>query len=72
MEKVLQKLLDAAPAAGLSEREVEALREIIEAFRGWQILGRAARWLIAVLVTLAGAAVAWDTLVSHLRGWWQQ
>lgn len=67
----LQRLLDGAPAAGLTEQDVDALHRIIAAYRGWQILGRATKWLIAVLVTLAVAAVAWDTLASHLRGWWQ-
>lgn len=71
VEDVLQKLLDSAPAAGLSAREVDTLREVIAAFRGWKILGRATRWFIVALTMLAGAAVAWDTLWSHVRGWFQ-
>lgn len=70
-DAILQKLLDAAPAAGLSEREVETLREVIAAFRGWKILERAAKWLMLVLTMLAGAAVAWDTLAARLRVWLQ-
>lgn len=69
IEDILNRLLENAPAAGLSDKDVATLLELIEAFQGWKVLGRFTKWLLWALAAVAGAAVAWDTLRARVLGW---
>lgn len=67
-EALVQKLEDhIAHAPDFSPSEVAALREMVAAFRGWQTLGKAARWLIVTLGLIAGAVAAVSTLAGGAR-----
>ena len=65
----LHRLLARAPAAGLSEADVAALREVIEAFRAWRALGRGVRFLVVALGLVAAAIAAWETIAARAREW---
>ena len=65
----LRKLLERAPAAGLTEAEVAALRDVVRAFEGWRSLGRATRFLVVTLGLIAAGIAAWDAVVERVRAW---
>ena len=65
----LRKLLERAPAAGLTEAEVAALRDVVMAFEGWRALGRATRFLVVTLGLIAAGIAAWDAVVERVRAW---
>ena len=65
----LRKLLERAPAAGLTEAEVAALRDLVRAFEGWRALGRATRFLVVALGLIAAGIAAWDAVVERVRAW---
>ena len=67
--EALRRLLDAAPAAGLSESDVRVLREVIAAFEGWRALGRGVRLLVVTLGLIAAAIAAWDVIAGKARAW---
>jgi hypothetical protein len=67
--EALQRLLRAAPAAGLSAADVDALREIIKAFEGWRALGRGVRFLVVTLGIVAAGIAAWETIAGKVRSW---
>jgi hypothetical protein len=67
--EALQRLLRAAPAAGLSGADVDALREIIKAFEGWRALGRGVRFLVVTLGIVAAGIAAWETIAGKVRSW---
>lgn len=52
-----------------SPQEVEILRQIIEAYRGWAMLGRMTKWLVAGLAGFSVVAVALSHLTGALRKW---
>ena len=65
----LRKLLERAPAAGLTDAEVAVLRDVVRAFEGWRALGRATRFLVVTLGLVAAAFAAWDAVVERVRVW---
>jgi hypothetical protein len=67
--EALQRLLRAAPAAGLSGADVDALREIIKAFEGLRALGRGVRFLVVTLGIVAAGIAAWETIAGKVRSW---
>lgn len=52
-----------------SKEEVEALRVLIKAYRGWAAFGWFAKWIIYMLAALAGAITAVKTIGGALK-WW--
>lgn len=68
-EALLRKLeahVDAAPE--FSPSELAALHHMVEAWRGWQSLGKVAKWLIVGLGLVATAATALTSLSGGLKG----
>ena len=59
----------AARAGDLSEEDVKQLRLIIEAYRGWQMLGKATKWLVVALAGLSGLFVALGHIRENIRLW---
>lgn len=49
----------------LTPAEIAVLRNVIEAYRGWLMLGRAAKWLMFILAGITTMAVGF----GHMRGW---
>ena len=69
METLLRKLEDRIDKdATFSESEISALHEMVSAWRGWQSLGRATKWVIISLGLLAGAVAAFGNLEKSVKG----
>lgn len=67
-ELLLQKLeKHADKAPDFSAEELIALHAMINAWRGWQFLGRFAKWLIVALGLVAGAIASWSSITSLFR-----
>jgi hypothetical protein len=49
--------------------EVAALRIIIDAYRGWRVFGRGAKWIVYILAGVAGGITAWNTILLEARKW---
>lgn len=52
-----------------SAEEAEMMRQIMEAYRMWRVLGRATKLLVVVLATMSAGVVAWEHLVASLKKW---
>jgi hypothetical protein len=52
-----------------SEDDIDALRQIADAFKGMRAFGRFAKWVIFVLAAIAGAVTAWETVTAKARAW---
>ena len=52
-----------------SKDEAAMLRQIMEAYRAWSVLGRGARWLVMGLATISAGLVAWEHLMISLKRW---
>lgn len=52
-----------------SNSDLEALREMLQAWRGWVALGRGAKWIITTLGLIAAAIASWSVLASTVREW---
>ena len=61
----LEAHLEAAP--DFSESEIGAIHEMVQAWRGFQALGRAGRWVIITLGLLAGALAAASSLSTSIK-----
>ena len=49
--------------------DITNLKQLADAFRGWQYLGRFTKWLICLLAALAGAIAAYETITTKVRTW---
>lgn len=49
--------------------DIQALRQIADAFKGMRAFGRFAKWLIFLLAAMAGAVTAWETVAAKVRTW---
>ena len=45
------------------------VRQVLEAYRGWQVLGKAMKMLIVVLAGISALVVGLGHLKSVLKGW---
>lgn len=52
-----------------SAEEAEMMRQIMEAYRTWRVLGRATKWFVLTLATMSAGIVAWEHLVTSLKKW---
>lgn len=51
----------------LTTEEHKLLRDVLEAYRGWQVLGRAAKLLVLFLAGISAVAVAGGHIKEALR-----
>jgi len=49
--------------------DIMNLKQLADAFRGWQYLGRFTKWLIFLLAALAGAIAAYETITIKVQTW---
>lgn len=49
--------------------DIQALRQIADAFKFLRAFGRFAKWIIATLAALAVALGAWETVAAKVRAW---
>lgn len=52
-----------------SDDERAELHKIIEAYRGWQVLGKATKWLVLLLAGLSGLIIALSQIKEALKSW---
>ena len=52
-----------------SPEEIAALCQMVEAFKGFQYLGRFAKWVVFLLAALAGGIAAWEQVTEKVRAW---
>lgn len=53
----------------ITDEDLKQLHLIIEAYRGWQVLGKAAKWLVMFLAGLSAFFVALGQLKEVLKVW---
>lgn len=63
----LERLVREMPQ--LTTEEHKLLRQVLDAYRGWQVLGRAAKLLVLVLAGISAVAVAGGHIKEALRSW---
>ncbi len=59
----------ASSNSSLDADDIEQLKLIIEAYRGWQILGMATKWLVLFLAGLSGIFVALGHIKEGFKLW---
>jgi len=67
-DELIRKLeahIEAAPE--FSASEIAAIHEMVAAWRGFQVLGKASRWIIITLGLIAGGLTAASALSSSIR-----
>ena len=52
-----------------TKEDVQALRQIADAFKGLRAFGRLTKWIIFILAAIAGALTAWETVSTKVRLW---
>lgn len=52
-----------------SSEDIEALKQILDAFKGLRAFGRFAKWVVFMLAAVAGGVTAWETITSKARTW---
>lgn len=52
-----------------SPEEAALLRQIMEAYRAWSVMGRATRWVVIGLASISAGIVAWEHLMGTLKRW---
>lgn len=66
----LRRLIKKAEAdPEFTQDDIQALRQIADAFKGLRAFGRFAKWVIFVLAAIAGAVTAWETITAKARTW---
>ena len=63
----LERLVREMPQ--LTPEEHKLLRDVLEAYRGWQVLGKAAKMLVIFLAGVSAVAVAGGHIKTALKGW---
>jgi hypothetical protein len=55
--------------ANFSKEEREALRQMARAYQVWQVMGILGRIAMWILLSVAGALVAWDQIRVSIGKW---
>ena len=63
----LEKLVREMPQLTVEEHKL--MRDVLEAYRGWQVLGRAAKLLVLFLAGVSAVVVASGHIKEALRSW---
>ena len=63
----LEQIVQGMPQFTAEEQVL--VRQVLEACRGWQVLGKAAKMLIVLLAGLSALVVGIGHLKAVLRGW---
>ena len=66
----LRRLIEKAEAdPDFTSTDIAALRAMADTYRGLQYFGRFSKWIVFLLVALAGAIAAWETVTTKVRAW---
>lgn len=63
----LEQIVHGMPQFTAEEQKL--VRDVLEAYRGWQVLGKAAKMLIVLLAGVSALVVGLGHLKSVLKGW---
>jgi len=63
----LERLVREMPQ--LTPEEHKLLKDVLDAYRGWQVLGKAAKLLVVFLAGVSAVAVAGGHIKDALRSW---
>ena len=63
----LEKIVHGMPQFTTEEQAL--VRQVLEAYRGWQVLGKAMKILIVLLAGVSALVVGLGHLKSVLKGW---
>jgi len=63
----LEKIVQGMPQFTAEEQVL--VRQVLEAYRGWQVLGKAAKMLIVLLAGISALVVGMGHLKAVLKGW---
>lgn len=68
--ELLQRLAERAEADPLfTEDEVDLIKQVLEAFRGWRAFGRGLRAFVVTMGMIAAAITAWGVISERVRAW---
>lgn len=70
-ERLIERIrsLEERDGRELSAHERMILRDMMEAWKVWSSLGKASKFVIWLLLSLAAAALAWRQLREELMRW---
>jgi len=69
-DELLERLEERAESdPEFTAAEIELLRQIIEAYRGWAMLGRMTKWFVAALAGFSVIAVGMSHLAAGIKRW---
>ena len=63
----LEQIVQGMPQFTAEEQKL--VRDVLEAYRGWQVLGKAMKMLIVLLAGVSALVVGLGHLKSVLKGW---
>ena len=63
----LEQIVSGMPQ--FTQEEHKLVKEVLEAYRGWLVLGRAAKLLVIILAGISAVAVASGHIKEALRAW---
>ena len=69
VKKVNQIAHDSDNQTDLTQKEIDTLREVIEAWFLWKNFGRISKLVIWGLLTIAGAMIAWRQVKEEFMRW---
>ena len=49
--------------------DIAALKTMVDTYRGLQYFGRFSKWIVFLLVAIAGGMTAWETVTEKVRVW---
>lgn len=66
----LRRMIEKAEAdPDFTATDIAALKAMADTYRGLQYFGRLSKWIVFLLVALAGAITAWETVTAKVRLW---
>lgn len=63
----LKELIEASK--DFDDTEIVLLKKFIEAYRGWIVVGRFGKLILAFLTAIAAGVAAWDSTVQTIKSW---
>lgn len=52
-----------------TDEEAKVLRQVMDAYRGWQAFGRGVRVIVVALGLVAAGLTAYDAIMDRVRAW---
>ena len=66
----LRRMMEKAQAdPDFTASDIEALKAMADSYRGLQYFRRFSKWIVFLLVAIAGGITAWETVMAKVRAW---